>query len=120
MSVRFALLLAAAGIPALAAEPMGMAEVKALITGRTVDIQNLSSGQAFRAYYAESGDVIIQRADAMEFSGRWSLRPNGMHCVYFDVENCGTIQKNADGTYTRIVGGKPAFKWLKITPGKAF
>lgn len=64
--------------------------------------------------------MIIQRADAMEFSGRWSLRPNGMLCVYFDMENCGTIHKDGDGSYTRMVEGKPTFRWLKISPGKDF
>ncbi|MDH4094050.1 MAG: hypothetical protein OEV81_04610 [Betaproteobacteria bacterium] len=32
----------------------------------------------------------------------------------------GSTEKNACGTYTRIVNGVPAFRWLKVTPGKDF
>lgn len=112
--------VAAFSVPASAQGSLGMAEVKALITDKTVDIHNLSTGLYFRAYYAASGDMIVQRADAMEFAGRWSVRPDGAHCVYFDVETCGKIEKNTDGAYTRAVGGKPAYRWLKVTPGKDF
>jgi hypothetical protein len=109
-------------VPALAQAQatLGMAEVKTLIAEKTVDIHNLSTGLQSRAFYAASGELIVQRADAMEFSGRWSVRPDGALCVYFDVESCGSLSKNADGTYTRTVGGKPAFTWLKVTPGKDF
>lgn len=112
--------LAAWSCAAAAQDSLGMAQVKALITGSTVVMQRLSDGASFRSYYTASGDVIVQRSDAVEFSGRWSVRADGTLCVYFDVETCGGTEKNADGTYTRIIGGTPAFKWLKVTPGKAF
>ncbi len=95
-------------------------EVKALIAGNTVDVHRLSDGASFRNYFAASGDAILQRADAAEFAGRWSVRADGTLCVFFDTEICGSTEKNADGTYTRIVNGAPTFRWLKITPGKAF
>ncbi len=113
-----ALLLVPAVAPAQTT--LDVVEVKAMITDRTVDIQNLSTGLHFRAFYAASGEMIVQRADAVEISGRWSVRPDGALCVYFDVESCGGLSKNADGTYTRIVGGKPAFTWFKVAPGKGF
>lgn len=116
------LLTAVAAWPCVAAaqDTLGMAEVKALITDSTVDMQRLSDEARFRAYYAASGDVILQRSDAAEFAGRWSTRTDGTLCVYFDIETCGSTEKNGDGTYTRNVGGKPAFTWLKVTPGKGF
>lgn len=112
--------LTAASGAATAQDTLGMAEVKSLITEKTVDIVILSSGQPFRSYHAASGDMIVQRADAMEFAGRWKVREDGSHCVYFDRESCGKLSKNADGTYTRIVDGVPTFRWVKITPGKDF
>jgi hypothetical protein len=120
--LRTTLLAALAAWPCAAAaqDTLGLAEVKALITDSTVDMQRLSDGASFRTYYAASGDVILQRSDAAAFAGRWSVRADGTLCVYFDVETCGSTEKNADGTYTRIVGGKPAFTWLKVTPGKDF
>lgn len=112
--------LAAWSCAAAAQDTLGMAQVKALITGRTVDVHRLSDGASFRNYYAASGDVILQRADAQEFTGRWSLRADGTLCVFFDTEICGSTRKNADGTYTRVVNGAPAFRWLKVTRGKDF
>jgi hypothetical protein len=108
-SCRASALLFALLLPVLAQAQatLSMAEVKTLITDKTVDIHNLSTGLPFRAYHAASGEMIVQRADAMEFSGRWSVRADGAHCVYFDVESCGSLSKNA-------------FTWLKVTPGKDF
>lgn len=113
-----ALLLVPAVAPAQTT--LDVAEVKALITDRTVDIQNLSTGLHFRAFYAAFGEIVVQRTDAMEFSGRWNVRPDGALCIHFGDESCGGLSKNADGTYTRIVGGKPAFTWFKVAPGKGF
>jgi hypothetical protein len=50
----------------------------------------------------------------------WSIRANGILCLIVSGEECGSIVKNADGTYTRMAGSAPAFKWLKVTPGKDF
>lgn len=118
---RIVLLLAAlaASQSALADNALGAAEIKVLVTGNTVYLERLSDGERFRNYFADSGDVILQRPDAMEFTGRWSVRGDGSHCVFFAEESCGKITKNADGTYTRIARGI-AFRWLKITPGKDF
>jgi hypothetical protein len=97
-----------------------MAEVKALITGKTVDAQSLSDGRQWRTYYESSGQLLVQRDDAQEFSGVWSVRADGSHCHSFNDEVCARIEKNADGSHTRIVNGVPTLKWLKITPGKGF
>lgn len=60
------------------------------------------------------------RDDGVQFSGLWSVRADGAHCTIIHNEECGRIEKSADGTHTRVVGGTPAFKWLKVTPGKDF
>ena len=36
------------------------------------------------------------------------------------IEVCAKVEKNADGSYTRVVNGVPSFKWTRITPGKDF
>ncbi|MDH4174303.1 MAG: hypothetical protein OEV97_11245, partial [Betaproteobacteria bacterium] len=100
--------------------PLGMAELKALIAGKTIDYQSLSDGKYWRAYYENSGQLLVQRDDALEFSGKWSVRADGSHCHSFNDEVCAKIEKNTDGSYMRIVNGVPAFKWLKIKPGKDF
>jgi hypothetical protein len=112
--------LATSGTFASAQNLLGMEELKALISGNTVHTENLSNGRTFYVYHGASGELELQREDAAVFSGIWSVRADGTHCVSFNDETCGRIEKNADGTYTRIINGAPAFKWLKITPGKGF
>lgn len=111
--------LALSGSATSAESFLGMAELKALISGNTVQGES-AQGQGFQVYYDASGDLTFQRADGNEFSGRWSVRPDGAHCQFFSEENCGKITRNADGTYTRVVSGAAASRWLKIAPGKAF
>jgi len=123
MRVHIAMLLAALAAlssPGMAQGQLGIAEVRALVSGTTVDILNLSSGQPFRAYFAASGELVIQRPDAVEVAGRWNVREDGSHCVHFDRESCGKLSKNADGSYTRVVDDALAYRWLRVTPGKDF
>lgn len=104
--------------PVSAQVQLGMDELKALVTDNTVDVRNLSGGQDFRVHYAASGQMIVQRSDAVEIHGRWDVRVDGSHCVSVDREVCAKVVKNADGTYMRIVDGVPSFKWMRITRGK--
>lgn len=106
--------------PVWAENPLSMAELKALITGNTIHAQNLSNGLYLRAHYEPGGQFVVLRDDGAQFSGVWSVRANGTLCLIVSGEECGSIVKNADGTYTRMAGSAPAFKWLKITPGKDF
>ena len=99
---------------------LGMADVKALISGNTVFTVNVATGRTYSLYFDASGEVQLQREDAGVFSGVWSVRADGTHCVSFNDETCGMIEKNADGTYTRVVAGAPPFKWTKISPGRTF
>lgn len=112
--------LAAWGSPALADNLMSMAEVKALITGNTVYMQNLENKLFLRMHYEPSGQFAVLRDDGARYDGLWSVRADGTLCIVAQGEVCGKIQKNTEGTYTRLVGGAPAFKWLTVTPGKDF
>jgi hypothetical protein len=106
--------------PGAAQGALTMSDVKALISGNTVHAAALAGGQTFLAYHAPSGEIVVQRDDANEFSGYWSVRPDGTLCVSFSSEACGTVSKNADGTHTRNVGGVATYRWTRITPGKGF
>jgi hypothetical protein len=93
-------LLAAPSVPAVADNLMGMAAIKALISGNTVYMQNLENKLFLRMHYEPSGQFAVLRDDGARYDGLWSVR--------------------ADGTYTRFVGGAAAFNWLTISPGKDF
>jgi hypothetical protein len=112
--------LALSSAPATAQSLLGTAEVKTLVSGFTVDTQEIAGGRQWRFYYEPGGQVFVQRDDANVFPGFWSVRTDGALCVSFTYETCGGIAKSADGTYTRIVNGVPSHKWTRITPGKGF
>jgi hypothetical protein len=112
--------LAASAAPAAAQAFLNMAELKALVSGNTVHFTNLENGLVGRAFHDAGGEVMVDRDDGATFSGLWSVRADGTHCIIFSGEVCGKIRKNADGTYTRVIVGSPGFTWMRITPGKGF
>lgn len=114
-------LLSAVAFHAFSQEYLGKAELTFLVSGKTVHFQDLSNGQAGRAYHDTGGEIVVDRDDGATFSGLWSVRPDGTHCMIVSGEICSRILKNGDGTYTRvIIGDGRRFQWTKITPGKAF
>ncbi len=113
--------LAAWSCATAAQDALGMAEVKTLISGNTVYMQNLENGLHLWMHFAPSGQFVVLRDDGAQFDGLWSLRPDGTLCTITSNENCGKLQKHADGTYKRDTGARGfAHRWLKITPGKDF
>jgi len=112
--------LALSSASAAAQSLLGMAEVKALVSGFTVDSKEVSGGRQWRSYYEPGGQVFVQRDDAAVFPGYWSVHADGALCTSFTYETCGGVAKNTDGTYTRIVKGTPIHKWTRITPGRGF
>jgi len=106
--------------PAAAQNRLGMAELKALISGNTVHFEEISTGRGGRAHHAASGQIEVLRDDGGTFSGLWSVSADGSHCMIVSNEICSRIEKNADGSYTRVINGVPSFRWTKITPGKDF
>ena len=102
-----------------AQDQLGMVEVKSLISGNTVYMQNVENGLHLRMHFTASGQFAVLRDDGATFDGVWSVRPDGTLCTIASNEVCGKLHKHADGTYKREAGGF-AHRWLKITPGKDF
>jgi len=109
-------------IASLAAEPLVLldaTEVRKLIVGNTVE-GHRPNGTQYLAYFDPSGKWI--RGEPGRYAeGKWRIHDDGTQCVVLaSEESCARIQKNVDGTYTRIEQGKPQFRWSKVVPGKAF
>lgn len=100
---------------------LNKAELTALISGNTVHFRDLSDGPNGRAYHDPKGEIVVDRDDGSTFSGLWSVRQDGAHCMIVSGEICSWVHKNSDGTYTRvIISDGRRFQWTKITPGKGF
>ncbi|MGE0097727.1 MAG: hypothetical protein AB7S86_05200 [Hydrogenophaga sp.] len=94
-------------------------EVKATIAGNTAEAQR-PNGSRFLAYY-EPGGLWLRWERGIVTEGKWRVMDNGDQCVTVGKEDsCAQVQKNGDGTYTRMQNGKPQFNWLKVMPGKGF
>jgi hypothetical protein len=94
-------------------------EVRTLITGSTAQAER-TNGSRFLAFY-EPGGLWVRWEKGIVTEGKWRILDNGDQCVTVGREDsCAQIQKNPDGTYTRMQNGKPQFNWLKVTPGKGF
>jgi hypothetical protein len=104
--------------PASAQDLLSATEVRALIVGNTVEVQR-PNGTRYLAFY-EPGGLWVRQERGRIVEGTWRILDDGMQCVAVGKDDaCARIQKNADGTYTRIQEGQPQFTWLKIASGKA-
>lgn len=122
-TIRLALCLSLAGLPSAASaeDTLNKAELTALVSGNTVHFRDLSNGPHGRAYHDPKGEILVDRDDGSNFSGIWSVRQDGAHCMITSGEICSRISKNGDGTYTRvIISDGRRFQWTKITSGKGF
>lgn len=90
-------------------------EIKALVTGKTVDV-SLSSSSQWRQYFAADGSSARDNGEVSD----WSVEGD-KHCNSVAALRCAAIRDNGDGTYARLKpDGSPAVTWTKITDGKDF
>lgn len=106
------------GSSAFAGSKLSAAEVKALIVGKTAHSVHNFKGFEFKAYFTTDGKMIRKGAR----SGTYEIKANGKHCIDFGSGvRCAYIEKNKDGTYSRVAGnGKRPVTWKKIVDGKDF
>ncbi|MBL0919948.1 MAG: hypothetical protein IBJ14_14695 [Hydrogenophaga sp.] len=98
---------------------LGAADVRALIEGNTVEVQR-GNGTRYLAYY-EPGGIWLRQERGQIAQGAWRVLDDGNQCVAIGRDDsCALIQKNPDGTFTRISNGVAQFTWLKVMPGKGF
>jgi dienelactone hydrolase len=97
---------------------LGAKELNTLIVGNTLHSQNLQRGYATKAFVDPSGKFLFEISGSI-INGTWRIKADGAFCVTIAGESCSRVQKNADGSYTRIQDGVPRAKWLKVTPGNA-
>ena len=110
---------AAVSYPVFAQSQLNAADVRKLIIGNTVE-SHRPEGPPFRAFF-EPGGKWVQQDGGQIYEGTWRINDDGSQCVTSRTGlSCAFIQKNGDGTYTRIVDGRPEIRWMKIFVGKAF
>jgi hypothetical protein len=112
--------LALAAVAAWSAELTYLSadEVRTLILGKTVEVQD-ASGATFRVYFDPDGRRLTLQSSG-ESAMPWRILPDGNQCVTTAAgDDCARIASNGDGTWTRYRAGSPVNRWLKILPGKA-
>jgi hypothetical protein len=98
---------------------LSAAEIRKLLIGNTIVAQR-PNGTQFQAYFEASGKWF-RKEHGRDGHGTWRILDDGRQCVTVAQEDsCALIQRNNDGTYTRVVDAKPHYRWLAIKPGRAF
>jgi hypothetical protein len=114
-----ALLWGGGASPVFAQHVLGAADVRALIVGNTVEVQR-GNGTRYLAYYEPSG-IWLRQERGQIAQGAWRILDDGNQCVAIGRDDsCALIQKNPDGSFTRMANGVAQFTWLKVMPGKGF
>lgn len=105
------------GSSAFAGSKLSAAEVKALMLVKP-QMPCITLKVSSSAYFTTDGKMIRKGAR----SGTYEIKTNGKHCVDFGSGvRCADIEKNKDGTYSRVAGnGKRPVTWKKIVDGKDF
>lgn len=107
-------------VTANAGQALTAAEIKALTAGKTIDAIHLKKDFSFKVYFDAKGNAT-QFRDGKENPGQYKYNGD-KHCVDFSGSfKCMTIEKNSDGSYTRVKGkGKRIIRWTKFADGKTF
>jgi hypothetical protein len=111
--------------PALAAD-LTAAEIKALLSGKTVYLETTaasSSGQAGQAviYWAEDGTALYKTPSGAIMSGKWEIKAN-TNCVEWKERPMGCVRYDKNGdviTVIDVASGQVRAKIQKTAPGNA-
>ena len=90
---------------ALATDNLNADQVTALFSGKSVSGIDLEVGSPFTQFFNLNG-VVLNDAQGFNPTGKWHVNKAGEHCITWDDENlehCGYIRLNEDGTYTKLV-----------------
>ena len=111
---------------AIAAELNG-AEIKALLSGKTVYLETTAasaSGQAGQAviYWAEDGTALFKTAKGEILHGTWEVKGNTNCAVWKERPNTGCTRYDKAGDVVNVIdiaSGQTRAKILKTAPGNA-
>jgi hypothetical protein len=111
---------------AFAADMTG-AEIKALISGKTVYIETTaasSSGQAGQAviYWAADGTALFKTANGSIMHGKWEIKGNTNCSEWKERPGTGCTRYDKTGDVVTAIdaaSGKPRAKYIKVVPGNA-
>jgi len=92
-------------------KPLSADEIRALVTGKTMDVENqgLSAALYFEAGGSGSARLTSPRG-SINVSLKWQVNDNGLFCTHVlragSEETCTSVHKAQDGAYTRVKDGK--------------
>lgn len=117
-------LVAAIAAPATqAGDRLSSAEIKELITDKTVSATHLKKNFDFRIYFSGDGTAVRLKDGSVKESP-YEITTDNEHCVTSVIRNkrkCAYIEANGDGTYDRVLSnGKHVIRWSEFEAGRTF
>lgn len=93
-------------------------EVTQLVSGNTIHFE--VSGQGELAAFLDSDGRVTRMHKGQALNGVWLVKDDGSLCVQYagNDERCGRVERNSDGTFTRVDDANATNHWTKISQGK--
>ena len=86
------------GTSALAADDLSAAEVKKLLSGKTVEGINVNKGYSFKAYFDPKGTIRAAYPFGTR-QGKWRVNQKGRKCIRWKdkkKQNCNVIARDGE------------------------
>lgn len=105
--------------PVSAAETLDATQLTALFSGKTVEAFHEQKKTKQTTYFSPEGRLVQANENGQIQKGTWRVDTAGAQCIQWegDKENCSKIMPEADGSYKRLIDGKPIVTISKIVPG---
>ena len=106
--------------PALAAEALNGTQLTALFSGKTVEAFHEQKKTKQTTYFSPEGRLVQANEGGEIQKGTWRVdAAAGSQCIQWegDKENCSKVMPESNGSYKRLIDGKPVVTISKIVPG---
>lgn len=104
---------------ASAAEALDAKQLTALFSDKTVEAFHEQKKTKQTTYFSPEGRSVQANDKGEIVKGTWRVDAAGSQCIQWegDKENCSKVVPEANGSYKRLIDGKPVVTISKIVPG---
>lgn len=104
---------------ASAAEALDATQLTALFSGKTVEAFHEQKKTKQTTYFSPEGRLVQANESGQIQKGTWRVDTAGTQCIQWegDKENCSKVMPEGNGSYKRLINGKPVVTINKIVQG---